>query len=449
MLLLLNLPVEVLEAVVQASDTVSTLNSIARTCRHLKTIANPILHRRALQEKACWDWATKRDRGDIFERVLAHQITSRWVFRAHDLNVCLLEALKAGSFRIANILLDAGAEVLYSAGSRQCPRCDETVDWLKGQSRLHLGSLAIAARSRYHLTFWYRSIPVKPYNSETEYWRLKKRAMEKILRQLRKDLDQNRLKNPEVSRDEYQRELDIALVEAASADAHSIELMDFLLTAGANINADASVNAGVDNSPQVVGQVWHSAVDEEVPSLFRAKVEFLINHGVDTTRVWSWHGVQTTIDFFLRKLQWAYLYTGDASFVERNLLFTDILESFGCLQWPQVRFGHSTAENGSLPDMQVRDVNEPGARELQMIFDDDPGSMKSMALLEALRSHLRRKQPGNCAETSSSVAEQPEVYGTKEIRDFDACCLELPRGIEGLEELYRTWIAERQCLNVT
>ncbi|KAK1507976.1 hypothetical protein CABS01_16877 [Colletotrichum abscissum] len=120
-------------------------------------------------------------------------------------------------------------------------------------------------------------------------------AMEKILNKLAAPVcrDQNMVAcEPNLA--EYQRELDYALIEAAKADAHSSEVMKFLLEAGADIDSETNSH--------IVAQAWYNALDEEVPSLFRSKVEFLIRHGVDLYP-------ENTSSFLPVRDRWKLVYT--------------------------------------------------------------------------------------------------------------------------------------------
>ncbi|KAK2036284.1 hypothetical protein LZ31DRAFT_601402 [Colletotrichum somersetense] len=273
-------------------------------------------------------WAVVHDRPDIVLRVLGYQSTYGNIAARYNLNIPLHRALMSGSFRAANALLDMGADVIYSSDSQRRSSCQRTVDWLSESGCSLLGSLALAAGARFHIGLWYN--PSCTYSSERQFWTWKKRAMQKIVIRLARLADQDRevaICGADLT--EYQRELDYALMEAAKSDAHSAEMMGFLLGAGAHVNREAD--------SQIVGQTWYNVLDEEVPSLFRSKVEFLIQHGVDHSRVWSWEGVRTPVQFFLTKLHRSCQYTADSSsFVPRALYFMDFLATRGCLRWPKV-----------------------------------------------------------------------------------------------------------------
>ncbi|KAI8317626.1 hypothetical protein K4K59_004161 [Colletotrichum sp. SAR11_240] len=164
---------------------------------------------------------------------------------------------------------------------------------------------------------------------------------------MRIDVSRRHLKHSVLFFDGYRRELDIALIEAANADAHSIEMMEFLLAAGANINAEMN--------DQYVGQVWRNALDEEVPSLFRAKVEFLVERGVDTSRVWSWQGPLTSAEFFLKKpLQTALKQHLSRKLLKKPLVTLRRTEDQG----PEIIDGHASkldsVDKESLPEAILR-----------------------------------------------------------------------------------------------
>ncbi|KAH9226750.1 hypothetical protein K456DRAFT_1730718 [Colletotrichum gloeosporioides 23] len=299
------------------------------------------------------------------------------------------------------------------------------------QSCGHLGSLALAARSRYHLTFWYR--PTKPYASEAEYWRWKKRTMMKILARMRIDVSRRHMEYPTLSFDGYRRELDIALIEAANADAHSIEMMEFLLAAGANINAEMN--------DQYVGQVWRNALDEEVPSLFRAKVEFVMERGINTNRVWSWQGPLTPAEFFLKKLHWSCLFPADTSFIDRALWMMDFLEGWGCLEWPLAIFEAFNTCEMAAQGRELAGLDMGAGRELELILNDTDESLQP--LQTALKQHLSRK----LLQKQKLLVTLKEDQGS-EIIDGHASKPNfvdkesLPEAILRLEDLRKEWLAE-------
>ncbi|KAF4923599.1 hypothetical protein CGCVW01_v004614 [Colletotrichum viniferum] len=374
-------------------------------------------------------WAVERDRSDTLTQILALRSAPKWAITPRDLSAHLVEALRAGSFRIADTLLKGGAEIIYSAGSRPELRSEE-VAMRTSDSHGHLGSLALAARSRYHLTFWYR--PTKPYTSEAEYWRWKKRTMMKILARMRIDVSRRHMEYPTLSFDGYRRELDIALIEAANADAHSIEMMEFLLAAGANINAEMN--------DQYVGQVWRNALDEEVPSLFRAKAEFLMERGINTNRVWSWQGPLTPAEFFLKKLHWSCLFSTDTSFIDRALWMMDLLEGWCCLEWPLATFEAFITCEMAAQGSELAGLEMGAGRELELILDDMEESLKPVQT--ALKQHLRRKLLKKPLVTLRRTEDQgPEIIdGHASKLDF-VDKESLPEAILRLEDLREEWLA--------
>ncbi|KAF5519901.1 hypothetical protein CGCA056_v008058 [Colletotrichum aenigma] len=423
-----DLPPELITEILSAADDATTISGLARTCRGLARIANCALYRASFRGTDPTSWAIDRDRFDTLTQILTHRSTPRWAIHPQDLRAHLVGALRTGSFRIADALLNAGAEILYSAGSRPELRSEEVAIRTSG-SHGHLGSLALAARSRYHLTFWYR--PTKPYTSEAEYWRWKKRTMMKILARMRIDVSRRHMKYPTLSFDGYRRELDIALIEAANADAHSIEMMEFLLATGANINAEMN--------DQYVGQVWRNALDDEVPSLFRAKVEFLMERGINTNRVWSWQGPLTPAEFFLKKLHWSCLFSTDTSFIDRALWMMDLLEGWCCLEWPLASFEAFNTCETAAQGSELAGLEMGAARELELILDDTEDSLKP--LQTALKQHLSRKL------LKKPLVTLREDQGSEIIDDHaskqgfvDMECL--PEAILRLEDLREEWLAE-------
>ncbi|KAJ3945455.1 hypothetical protein N0V92_013538 [Colletotrichum tropicale] len=293
----------------------------------------------------------------------------------------------------------------------------------------HLGSLALATRSRYHLTFWYR--PTNPYTSEAEYWRWKKRTMMKILARMRIGVSRRHMEYPTLSFDGYRRELDIALIEAANADAHSIEMMEFLLAAGANINAEMY--------DQYVGQVWRNALDEEVPSLFRAKVGFLMERGINTNRVWSWQGLLTPAEFFLKKLHWSCLFSADTSFIDRALWMMDFLEGRSCLEWPLATFEAFNTCEMAAQGSELAGLEMGAGRELELIFGDTEDSLKP--LQTALKQHLSRKLLKKPLVTLREDQGPEIIDGQASKLDFVGKET-LPEPILRLEDLREEWLAE-------
>ncbi|KAF3798354.1 hypothetical protein GCG54_00009630 [Colletotrichum gloeosporioides] len=427
--LLGDLPHELITGILSAADDATTISRLARTCRGLARIANCALYRTSFGGTDPMKWAVERDRSDTLTQILALRSTPKWAITPQDRGAHLVEALRAGSFRTADALLNAGAEIIYSASSRPELRSEE-VSIRANESHGHLGSLALAARSRYHLTFWYK--PTQPYASEAEYWRWKKRTMMKILARMRVDVSRRHMEYPILSFDGYRRELDIALIEAANADAHSIEMMDFLLATGANMNAEMN--------DQYVGQVWRNALDEEVPSLFRAKVEFLMERGINTNRVWSWQRPLTPAEFFLKKLHWSCLFSTDTSFIGRGLWMMEFLEGCGCLEWPLATFeAFNTCEIA--PQASESVGREMGAgRELELILNDTEESSKP--LQTALEQHLSRKLLERRLVTPRTEGEGPRIIDGHASKPDFVDKEGLPEAILRLADLREEWLAE-------
>ncbi|KAF4817475.1 hypothetical protein CGCSCA5_v005821 [Colletotrichum siamense] len=427
--LLGDLPLELITEILSAADDATTISRLARTCRGLARIASCALYRNSFRGTDPTRWAIDRDRFDTLTQILKHRSTPKWAIHPQDLRAHLVEALRAGSFRIADALLYAGAEILYSAGSRPELRSEE-VAIRTSESHPHLGSLALAARSRYHLTFWYR--PTKPYTSEAEYWRWKKRTMMKILERMKIDVSRRHLEYHTLSFDGYRRELDIALIEAAKADAHSIEMMEFLLAEGANMNAEMN--------DQYVGQVWRNALDEEVPSLFRAKVEFLMERGINTNRVWSWQGPLTPAEFFLKNLHWSCLFSADTSFIDRALWMMDLLEGWSCLEWPLATFEAFNTCEIAARGIELAGLEMGAGRELELILYDTEESLRP--LKTALKQHLSRKLLKKPLVTLRGEDEASGIIDGHASRLDFVDKESLPEAILRLEDLRKEWLAE-------
>ncbi|KAI8215244.1 hypothetical protein K4K48_012209 [Colletotrichum sp. SAR 10_66] len=276
-----------------------------------------------------------------------------------------------------------------------------------------------------------RPPPTKPYTSEAEYWRWKKRTMMKILERMKIDVSRRHLEYPTLSFDGYRRELDIALIEAAKADAHSIEMMDFLLAAGANMNADMN--------DQYVGQVWRNALDEEVPSLFRAKVEFLMERGINTKEVWSWQGPLTPAEFFLKKLHWSCLFSADTSFIDRALWMMDLLEGWSCLEWPLAIFEAFNTCEMAAQGRELAGLEMGAGRELELILNDTEESLQP--LQTALKQHLSRKLLKKPLVTLREDQGPGIIDGHASKVDF-VDKESLPEAILRLEDLRKEWLAE-------
>ncbi|OHE95120.1 hypothetical protein CORC01_09507 [Colletotrichum orchidophilum] len=390
------LPPETLLQIAACSDlSLSCLHDLQLTCRRLFHITNPLLHRKAAQSLAALHRLVEEDQGRIIQRVLSYQVKVKSAAPQHFLDISLFQALSAGHFKAAYALLNGGAEIIFSTYSPDRSQCCETREWLKDNDVLGLGSLAHAARSRYHMTFWYKST-APPYASEEYFWKWKGKVLEKIWVRLQLHFIQDiSLGLPSVANQTYSRELNMALAEAATADAHSIDMMEYLIRKGAD--------AHCQNSPQLTGQAWHNALNEEVPALFEAKVNLLLYHGVDPMKVWTWEGARTPIQFFLTKLYRDSLYGEEGSpFVNKVLGYMDYLESCGCLRWPQTTLESFVPDigtvqlNGTIGNDQTEENDlcdahgVDGSRELDLIFNEPNESLQP--LREALSSHCSRKQ---------------------------------------------------------
>ncbi|KXH63012.1 hypothetical protein CNYM01_10822 [Colletotrichum nymphaeae SA-01] len=388
-----SLATEIVIQVIDSIDDTASVSRLSRTSRHLHFVANPILYRRAIADPTALAWAVSHDRSDVVHGILGHQADPHRFAASFELNILLRQALMHGSFKTANALLDLGADVVYSSDSQRRSSCQKTTDWLANGTCALLGSLALAAGSRFHIGFW--SDPNCVYSSERQFWSWKKKAIEKIL---------NKLAAP--------RELDYALIEAAKADAHSSEVMKFLLEAGADIDSETNSH--------IVAQAWYNALDEEVPSLFRSKVEFLIRHGVDRTRVWTpLDGLQTPMQFILKKLHRSCRYATDGSSpIPKALYFMDFLASCGCLRWPKVT-DMSMDQIGNTHLLTANfDGNEAGSRELNFIFSDTDVLIRP--LQRALCQHIIH-----------------QVLPPVERR---MAPLRLPLAIVRLDDLYEAWV---------
>lgn len=421
---LTSLPDELILHICEEARSISDLGSLSRACRRLSPIASLVLHRKAIHDVDALKRVAELDDPAMMRRILDHQVPSSREFRPEDMKTVLEEALKIGSFRFAASILyqDAVAESRELTGAPVGRSA-----WVATNAPYQLGSLSIAAGIRYHAPFRYK--PGAEYASESDFWAWKKRTMEGILAQLEGKFSEAFTHDREARDRHRERELNLALVQAAGADAHSVDAMSFLVDAGAD------VNAGTDF--QFAGQAWHSALDEEAPGLFRAKADFLLGQGVDVDRVKTFEGIRTPIEFMLRKLRQSFWLSGSVSFVGRALDYMDFLELRGCLLWPRVAFEFPSAENGggvTFPRVVVLDMSEPGARELELIMDEEDTSLQK--LREALGCYLYlklRTQPLKRQVTADDMAVEYERTLAK--------YRELPPALKRLEELYETWIA--------
>ncbi|KAK2771404.1 hypothetical protein CKAH01_14326 [Colletotrichum kahawae] len=263
------------------------------------------------------------------------------------------------------------------------------------------------------MLLWYNTDCTYP--TEAEFWEWKKLVMAKVLRRLQENLIANSGSNAfEAILAEYQREIDYALIEAASADAHTTEVMKYLLQVGANINLEAN--------SQIVGQTWSNALSEEVPTLFKSKVDFLIDQGVHVHRVWSWERTCTPIEFLLTKLHRCFPFSNETTFVLRVLECADFLESRGCFRWPSVVCDEADDGEQNDWDTLAPGAAEPGMRELADIFADT--DRRLLPLQTMLRERLLKF---------------PRLERTWNASERTEPCLAITR----LNALHGAWIASR------
>ncbi|KAH9225355.1 hypothetical protein K456DRAFT_43982 [Colletotrichum gloeosporioides 23] len=407
-------PNEILIQIVNLIPDVSSICRLAGTSWRLHEVANPILYCGAFRSRTALAWAVRHDRPDIIHRAIIYQIHSPQANLCPDMNISLHEALRNGSFRAANALLDLGADIVYSSDCCRRSACRDTNAWLSKRCSSSLGSLALGAQRRYHMLLWYNTQCT--YLTEVEFWEWKKLVMAKVLRRLEANLSVNSWADAsETPLAEYQREVDYALIEAASADAHATEMMDHLLKAGANVD--------LETNSHIVGQTWSNALSEEVPNLFKSKVDFLIDHGVNVDRLWLWESVYTPVEFFLTKLHRSCPFTSEPSFISRIPECADFLESRGCLRWPCIAFADANGGEQNDWGTSTADDAEPGMRELANIFADT--DRRLLPLQKRLHERV-----SECA-VSNATSRAPE-------RKPEPCSV-----ITRLNTLYEAWVAGR------
>ncbi|KXH55718.1 hypothetical protein CSAL01_07667 [Colletotrichum salicis] len=371
------LPPEILSQIVSCLDySYSYLRNLKLTCRRLSKLAEPFLHRKALQDHTVLLQLVRNDQGDILEPILHSQVKPKWAAPQHYLDSCLHDALLGGHVKAADAFINNGAEIFLSDDVIVRSEFPETREWLEAHDATGLGSLALAARSRYHMTFWYKGCA--PYASEKAFWECKRKVMKRILEKLEIQIPKH---DPILA-----RELDMALAEAANADGHSIELMEFLF------NNDASVSCKF--TPQVAGKAWHNALNEEIPALFEAKVDWLLLHDVDPTKVWTWEGMRTLIQFFLRKSYRSFqCFEEGSAFTNKVFGYMEYLESWGCLHWPQSTLRSFVLSIGTVQINCIIDYprteeycgmlsaggdNADDRRELELIFNEPDESLQPL-----------------------------------------------------------------------
>ncbi|TDZ54218.1 hypothetical protein CTRI78_v006436 [Colletotrichum trifolii] len=430
------LPTELIFNICEIVDHAPTIHSLSQTCKRLHGIARVSLYRREVDQDVAIKWAVSHDEPDVIQLVLDHQVEPHRILQRGVLTSNFDEALKCGSFRAANRLFDAGAEIHYCADTFDHALGSAASIWISSASSRILGSLALAAKVRYHTLVDHN--PLNSWHSEVTFWKWKKRVMQKIIHKLRQNFLARHAQNPTASSDEYQLELDSALVEASQVDAHSTEAMDLLITAGASVNIDAD--------SQIVANVWQYALDEEVPSLFRAKVEFLLHRGIDVDSVRSLRNpwVRTPVDFFLRKLVEACELADDdedsQEFIDRWLGLIKVLESLGCFRWPAISLEH-LLQGQVVPILGADGLREPGLGQLESIWDTSNKTSRSWdKLRQALRQHLCG-QLDQCPHKDRLTKDDASKPLTWEYRRS-----KLPIGIQRLEKHYLSWVRERRHL---
>ncbi|KAK1674062.1 hypothetical protein BDP55DRAFT_667850 [Colletotrichum godetiae] len=275
------------------------------------------------------------------------------------------------------------------------------------------------------MTFWYKVCA--PYASEKEFWEYKRKVMKIILENLEIQIPKH---DPILA-----GELDMALAEAANADGHSVELMEFLFNNGASVSCKST--------PQVAGKAWRNALSEEIPALFEAKVDWLLLHDVDPTNVRTWEGTRTPIQFFLRKLYQKFERPEEGS-AFRNKVFgyMEYLESWGCLHWPQSTLRSFVLSIGTVQINCIIDYprteehygllsagsdKADGRRELELIFNEPNESLEPLRV--ALSSQIAFKHFQDLVTLPSPTFRE---WVDKE---------SMPTAIQNLDKLFRDFSA--------
>lgn len=422
---LTSLPDELVLHICEEARSTSDLGRLSRACRRISPIANAALHRRAIRDVDALKRVAALDDATMMCRILDHQVPPSRELRPEDMRTTLHEAIRLGSFRVATEIL---CQVAVAESRELTGSPIATNARVAANAPYQLGSLSIAARMRYYDPF--RNKPGAEYASEAEFWMWKKRTMEGVLAALAAKLFEVFPHDQEARDHHGKTELNLALVQAAGADAHSVEVMNLLVEAGADVNAGTDFQFG--------GQAWHSVLDEEAPSLFRAKVDFLLGRGVDSDRVKTFQGIRTPVGFMLWKLRQSCWLSRSTSFIGRALDFMGFLESRGCLRWPRVNV-EVPPEGGSgdgFPRVVVLDMREPGARELGLIMSDEDESLRPIR--EALGCYLfLRLRPQSLEE--QVTPDDMVVNCEKTLSKYR----ELPIAIKRLEELHEAWVADR------
>lgn len=274
---LLCLPNEILLAIshrIGAADR----NALSQACRRLYFVVDPVLYRlfAALEPRILIDWSATYLRLQTIHKLIAYVSAQRVVIEQRHLDEMLSTSLRHSQYTIAEVLLRGGAE----------PSLFESC------LRTSVGSLSVVASSRYHMTFWH--VSSQPFLNERRFWLAKKRVVIGIIQKLQHQAFRGPKRPTAECLRVYFRELNSAFVYASLSDAHSLETMALLLRAGADVNSEVEL-------PLRMNAVFNAA-DEEIPSLFRAKLRFLAENGATLDRALSWNGARTVPQHLFMKL---------------------------------------------------------------------------------------------------------------------------------------------------
>ncbi|KAH0420105.1 hypothetical protein CcaCcLH18_14179 [Colletotrichum camelliae] len=239
-------------------------------------IVNPELYKSVTGSSAglLLTWSSSYAFVGAIQRLTTYVDIERVHIEQSTRDAMLSEALAASQFTIAELLLRCDARPTLSISCQSPPS---------------LGSLPSLARSRYHTTLWHSSR--QPFPSERAFWRQKKRVTLRVLDLLRRKVTRT---GSSTGLLEYRRELNRAFVFASLSDAHSVEMMSVLQQAGADVDF-------VVETPWPMNALFN-AVDEDVPSLLRAKVDFLVSNGARLDSAISWTGPKTPMEHIAGKL---------------------------------------------------------------------------------------------------------------------------------------------------
>jgi hypothetical protein len=227
---------------------------------------------------AAIEWAVDNDRGETIRLAAACLGWTRETAPSFKLTSQFFRAVRDVRLFAAEALLDAGALISLSSQNEKVSREHMMIGCIFVTHDGGWGSLAHLASSRYHMTCWYEK-PEKrrKHANEIDFWKQKKRVMEKVLKKIANH-EVFRLKDgPHDGQSLCRKELDMAFIHATLADAHSVAVMKFLLGLGANPEAETE---GPFKSSAL-----RYALAEEVPALFRAKIDALAAAGVDMGKI--------------------------------------------------------------------------------------------------------------------------------------------------------------------